>query len=682
MTDISFTGIDIGGTFTDAVMYKDGKFYIHKTLTTKQNPALGVIEALKNLPEGGFTLTHGSTLATNAVLERKGSKTALIATSGVQDILFTARQDRPALYEPEPRKKSPLVERQFCYGAPERTDSKGAILKPPDMEKVREYILEASKNGITSLAVCLLFSFKNDETEKKIKESASKLLDFVTISSEVLPEYREYERTSTTVLNAYISPILKTYITYLEQVIKEMGGVSFRIMESGGGIIPAAEAGRLGVRTILSGPAGGVAGAFHIAKQAGIDKIITLDMGGTSTDVSLCDGFIAETREGEIDGFPIRVPMVDIVTIGAGGGSIAFADEAGSLKTGPRSAGSDPGPAAFGKGTEPTVTDALVALGYLTPEDFQEKNVMVDKQRTEESLETVAVKLGLTKEQTADGIIKIALSHMEKALRVVSLERGYDPSSFTLIPFGGAGPIHSPSLAEALGINRILIPQYPGVLSALGMLLCDFRMDFTRTILLPVDKIDENKYREEFQSLYERVFEFLHRNKFANARLEFSFDARYRGQSFELNIPFGSAYCVPVEDGFRLPPLPEPDFTKVTSIFHNLHQIRYNFHRESETVEIVNFRLNLITGSTKPVVCEAEPVESTAEPETEREIIRVCDDDIVKVLIPVFSRENLKPGMKIPSPAIIRQYDTIIHIPENWNAVTDKWLNLIIEKKQ
>jgi N-methylhydantoinase A len=677
----AFFGIDIGGTFTDAVMYKEGKISVFKVLTDRTNPEKSVIEAVRHLSEGSFILTHGSTLATNAVLERKGAPTALIATQGMADILYIARQDRLNLYEPEPTKREPLVKRQLCFEASERVDSKGTILKPLDMDKIREILLKASKSGVRSLAVCLLFSFKNEIHEQQIKESAEKLLDFVTISSDVLPEYREYERTSTTVLNAYISPILAGYISRLEEKLREIGASDFRIMESGGGIIPAAEAGKLGVRTILSGPAGGVAGAFGIARQAGLHKIITLDMGGTSTDVSLCDGFIGETREGEIDGFPVRVPMVDIETIGAGGGSIAYIDEGGSLKVGPRSAGADPGPAAFGKGEEPTVTDAHIVLGFLDPDDFIEDKVIIDKQRAINAVEKIAQKLEISAEETAAGIIRIALSHMEKTLRIVSLERGYDPSLFTMVPFGGAGPVHAPFLADSLGIKKILIPRYPGVLSALGMLLCNFRMDFTKTEILPVKSLSDEKYEEVFGQLYKKVYEFINRNSFSGVNLEFSFDARYKGQSFELNIPFGNADCVLMEDGFRLPAMPSLNPEKIITDFHSLHQKRYSFFRDKETIEIVNFRINLTAGNIKPVF-ESIPAGS-GELETSGAVRRVILFDKEKpesMEIPVYLRDNLKADVVIPSPAIITQYDTTIFIPAGWNAITDKAGNLILEK--
>lgn len=681
-----YIGIDIGGTFTDAVFFIDQKIRTRKTLTDPENPASGVLKLVENYRGRKFTLTHGSTLATNAVLQRNGCKTAFLATEGFSDLLHLARQDRLQLYSFRQEKNRPLVPRDLCFEVPERVDFMGDILKPVDLETVREILLEISGKGVRSLAVCLLFSFKNPVHEQKILKSASGLLDFVCVSSDVLKEYREYERASTTVLNAYVSPILSNYIRDLDTELTRRGAVGFKIMESGGGIIPATEAGKLGVRTILSGPAGGVAGAFHIAKASGIEKIITLDMGGTSTDVSLCNGGITLTGEGEIDGFPIRTPMVDIVTIGAGGGSIARVDPGGVLKVGPESAGADPGPAAFGKSGKPTVTDAHLVLGTISVSDFLGGDFPVDRQLSIEAVNTIAQQLGVSLNRAAAGIIRVAVSHMEKAMRVVTLQRGHDPGEFTLVPFGGAGPLHAPYLAQYLGIEQILIPRYPGVLSALGMLLTDYRIDFTTSVLMEASKMNDLLHREILTELYRRAYSFLEKNYFESARFEISLDLRYRGQSFEIEVPVGSVTCPPDEMGFKLPHLLQVDFEKTAEKFHQLHNKKYGFSRKDELIEIVNYRVNLVGENPQVEFPEYKP--AGVDPEKAltgyRELIFPDVSDrgpsSGKVQAPVYSRENLLPQNRIDPPAVISQYDSTILVPRGWHAVVDRYLNLILKR--
>lgn len=674
----SFIGIDIGGTFTDAVIFQEGSLRVLKTATNHENPAGAVMELIKKFRKRNFTLTHGSTLATNAVLERKGEPTAFFATSGFKDMLTIGRQVRPRLYDLEQDGRIPLIPENLCYDVIERTDFMGDILTPLRKTQVKEYLEDLIEKKIRSLSVCLLFSYKNPDHERDIKIAAEGLPLFVSLSSEVLPQYREYERASTTTLNAYVSPILHRYISMLENRLDSAGCNGFRIMESNGGILPASEASSMGVRTLLSGPAGGVAGAFATGLNSGYPNVITLDMGGTSTDVALCEGEIGETTEGEIDGFPIALPMVDIVTIGAGGGSIARVDEGGVLKVGPHSAGADPGPACYGKGEDPTVTDAHLVLGTLSAKDFLGGEFKVDRDRAIKAVSGIAEKLNLTPEQAAAGIIKIAISHMERAMRVVTLERGKDPAGFTLIPFGGAGPVHAPFLAENLGINRILIPRHPGVLSAMGMLLCDYRLDFSQSLLKLWDRISEKEYFDTMQALYDRTVEHLDANSFQSVTFHHSYDVRYQGQSFEITIKGESTEC-PGEDGkFSLPQIPSFQKDAIIEAFHNAHHQRYGFARENEPVEIVNFRLKM-TGVTDKPMMEEKPLcdESPAEAFLEEREITTLEGDSLKV--PVFDRERLKPGNVLTAPAIVVQYDTTIFIPHTWNARIDGFDNIILE---
>ena len=678
---LSFVGIDIGGTFTDAVLFADGKLEVLKTATRHDDPAGAVMELVNQFNRRNFLLTHGSTLATNAVLERKGEPTAFFATEGFRDMLSIARQNRKELFNLDQDARKPLVPSDLCYDVPERIDFMGDILTPIRISRVKEYLEELIEKKIRSLSVCLLFSYKNPDHERDIKIAAEGLPMFVSISSEVIPQYREYERASTTTLNAYVSPILNRYISQLENLLKEAGGTGFKIMESNGGILPAMEASSMGVRTLLSGPAGGVAGAFKIAEASGYTDILTLDMGGTSTDVALCEGEPGETTEGEIDGFPIALPMVDIVTIGAGGGSIAKVDEGGVLKVGPQSAGADPGPACYGKGEEATVTDAHMVLGNLTEKDFLGGEFPVSKERAAEAVSRTAGKLNITREQAATGIIKIALSHMERVMRVVTLERGKDPGKFTLIPFGGAGSLHAPYLAKNLGMKKILIPQHPGVLSALGMLLCDFRMDFTQSVLKLSDRINEREYYETMEELYNRTVEYLDRNRFQEVIFHNSFDLRYKGQSFELNIK-GDSIELPGEEGrFSLPVIPQFNKEMLVEEFHNAHHQRYGFARDSEPVEIVNFRLKMVGTNEKPVL-EAKELYDESPEEAFMENRDIITLDGEELSIPAYDREKLKPGNVIPSPAVIVQYDTVILIPRLWIARIDEFENIILEMEK
>jgi len=674
----SFIGIDIGGTFTDAVLFTDGELKVMKTSTRPHDPASGVLELVRLLDKGDFILTHGSTLATNAVLERKGERTAFFTTSGFRDMLSIGRQDRKELYNLDQDVPKPLIPRDLCYGINERIDHMGDILTPINMEQVKEILVELMEKKVRSLSICLLFSYINPDHERDIQAVSGGLPLFVSISSDVLPQYREYERASTTTLNAYVSPILNRYIISLGSQLRGMGCIDFRIMESNGGILPAESASSLGVRTILSGPAGGVAGAFNVARNAGYSNIITLDMGGTSTDVSLCEGEIAETYESEIGGFPIALPAVDIITIGAGSGSIARIDPGGILKVGPESAGADPGPAAYGKGDLPTVTDAHLVLGTISPCDFLGGDFHVDRERSVEAISKLAEKLDITIEQCSAGIVRVAVSHMERALRVVSLERGRDPALFTLVPFGGAGPLHAPFMAEELGIKRILIPEYPGVLSAMGMLMCDFVMDFSRSVLQLADRISDMEYRDITGELYEKASAYLNTGNFSSVIFEHDYDLRYRGQSFEIKIPGMSVEC-PVEFGeFSLPDFPPFDPGNIVEKFHRQHKRRYGFQREEESVEIVNFRIKMTGIMEKPALeshplCDESPDEAFIE---EREITTL---DGEKITIPTYSRSKLKPGNKIKSPALVVQYDTTILIPEPWNGRVDEFGNIVLE---
>src|SRR5205823_2194886 len=473
------------GTFTDLVLLQEGEIRVHKVLSTPDDPSQAILQGLSDLGvrESLSTLVHGSTVATNAVLEHKGVRTGLITTAGFRDVLEIGRQTRPKLYDLKVQKEPPLVPRSLRLEVVERLNERGEVMTPLDEASLKAAIEHMQKENVEAIAICLLFSFTNPEHERKVAEAARSAGFYVSASSEVVPEFREYERTSTVVLNAYIGPLVDRYLAKLEEVLPK--NIPFRIMQSNGGSISSATARQEAARTLLSGPAAGVVGAAFVAEASGFKRAITIDIGGTSTDVALIDGAIAEATEGKIAGYPTRLPMIDIHTVGAGGGSIAWFDVGGALRVGPRSAGADPGPAAYGHGgTEPTVTDANVVLGRLLPEAFLGGAMSLDVEQAHKAVSNIAERLGVSLEEAALGIIRIVNANMEAAIRVISVERGYDPRHFLLVAFGGAGPLHACELAAALQIPRVPIPTVPGVLSALVMLAAEVIKDYVRTVMV------------------------------------------------------------------------------------------------------------------------------------------------------------------------------------------------------
>jgi len=525
-------GIDTGGTFTDFVVIRDGKIEIFKEHSTPKNPSLAILQGIARIAEGRTSeVIHGSTVATNALLERKGARTALITTEGFEDIIIIGRQTRRELYNIFVTRPAPLVSDELRLGIRERVLYDGSEEIPMDAGELASLAEKLKTKGIESAAVSLLFSFANPSHEKMVRDALRPLNIPVSLSSEILPEYREYERTSTTVINAYLAPRMSQYLRNLEAALQ---GPKLRVMQSNGGSVQAEAIADRPVRTIVSGPAGGVVGAFYLAQNCGYSKIITFDMGGTSTDVSLCDGDIKVTHESQVDGMPIGIPMIDIHTVGAGGGSIASLDPGGALRVGPESAGADPGPICYGKGSELTVTDANVLLGRLLPRFFLGGQASLATERIQpvmRSLKWTASWPSL--EAIAQGVVDVVNNNMEQAIRLVSVERGYDPREFTLFCFGGAAGLHAGHLARGLGIPRVVIPPFPGALSALGLLLADARRDYSQTLLTSA----AGAYTKVAQALGE-----LHTIGGADLRLEgfkrseirhLDFvDARYRGQSY------------------------------------------------------------------------------------------------------------------------------------------------------
>src|SRR5579859_1292093 len=658
-------GVDTGGTFTDIVLLQEGKMTVHKVLSTPDDPSRSIISGLQGSDalNGLRVLVHGSTVATNAVLERKGAMTGLITTAGFRDVLEIGRQTRPKLYDMRVQKIPPLVPRTRRLEVTERLNERGEVLIPLDESSVEAALKMLQEAGVEAVAISLLFSFANPEHEQQVAAFIRSTGLYVSASCEVLPEFREYERTSTVVLNAYVGPLIDRYLARLERTLPE--ACTLRIMQSNGGSISSAMARREAARTLLSGPAAGVVGAAFVAQASGYTRIITLDIGGTSTDVALVDEVMTETTEGKIGGYPTKLPMIDIHTVGAGGGSIAWFDAGGVLRVGPTSMGADPGPAAYGRGgQEATVTDAHVVLGRLLPEAFLSGSMQLEPERALAVVSRLAQRLETSEEEAASGIIRVVNANMEAAIRVISVERGCDPRHFTLVAFGGAGPLHACELAAALRIPRVLIPATPGVLSALGMLLADTLKDYVRTIMVPAEESQKlvNSTLAELEEIGRRD---LAREGIPAEQIviEPSLDLRYVGQSYELNIPF------------------EGDMVDASAAFHRAHERRFGYSDPNERIQVVNVRLKARGLNTYPALERQEVVANVSPtPAMMRRVVFASEERLTRQNIPIYERATLRPGASFSGPAIVTQYDTTTLIPPEWYARVDGVGNLIIER--
>lgn len=547
-------GIDTGGTFTDFVIWDGRRISTRKVRSTPEDPVRAILEVLGGLR--AREIVHGSTVATNAVLERQGARTAFVTTAGFEDLLALGRQNRPRLYDFFVLPRARLVPEEWTFGVGERTLYDGSIMQPVEPSEAEALACRLRELRIESVAVCLLHSYANGANELSL---AQQLDGFsLSLSHQLLPEYREFERAATTLVNAYISPLISRY---LERLRSELGSGSLRIFQSNGGSISADTASRSPIRTVLSGPAGGVLGAAAVAKAAGFERVITFDMGGTSTDVSVYDGKFSYTTESMLGDFPIRVPLLDIHSIGAGGGSIAYLDPAGTLRVGPRSAGARPGPICYGEGTEITVTDANLVLGRIDPERFLSGSMKLDVDRTHHYMSQFARRVSVAEPELAAFVVRVANSHMERAIRAVSVERGYDPRDFALLSFGGAGGQHACDLAAKLEIRTVIVPQHAGVLSALGMLAADCIRDYSQSVLgcdpEPVLGALERQAASEFadEGCSNGIFERL-------------IDMRYRGQSYEITLPYHER-----------------------SSFHEVHRRLYGYAHPEKEFEMVTARL-------------------------------------------------------------------------------------------
>jgi len=674
-------GIDSGGTFTDVVLFDDKKKSLHitKTPSTPANPAIGVINGIKRIlsqvgvrPEEIASLVHGTTVATNALLEYKGIRTALILTEGFKDILSIGRQDRPKLYDYFEKRPEPFIPRHLRFEVRERVLYKGEILRPLDEEKILSIIEELRRKGIKGIAVCLLHSYANPTHEKRIKELFKEQYPeaVVSTSHEILPEFREYERMSTTVINTYVMPIIDQYLQDLQKMMGEEGlTADLNVMQSNGGVMTSRSAGEKSVHTILSGPAGGVIGSLAIGNQIGLQNLITVDMGGTSFDICLIhDGKIHFTKESEIAGHPIKVPMIDIHTIGAGGGSIAWIDPGGLLRVGPQSAGAKPGPVCYRLGgQEPTVTDANLVLGKIDPDYYLGGEMSLDIEAAKQAIsDKIARPLKLLLEEAAEGIIKVINASMVRGIRKVSVEKGYDAREFSMICFGGGGPLHSLELAEELRIPTVVVPISPGVNSALGLLIADFRYDYSQTFLKKTQEINLDALSQGFKDMEAKAFQQMFEEKISRKDIVIlrSIEMRYFGQGYELEVP--------VPNG----PLTQRDLRRINESFHQIHRQLYGYASPHEATEFVYLRIAAIGMIPKPKFKKEK--DGDHKPARALKGKRKVFVQGKYASLPIYERTLLRPGDKIQGPAIIEQMDSTTFLSYGHRAQVDPYLNLLI----
>ena len=650
--------IDSGGTFTDCVYLDNGTIRILKIFSTPSDPASAVLQATESIAPATSRpeIRHGTTVGTNAMLERKGARVAFITTAGFEDTIAIGRQARTSIFNWFRSPLPSLVPRELRFGVEERVSAEGVVLQSPSEESLIELRERVRASRAEAIALSLLFAFANHENERRVAKALEPLGIPISVSHRILPEFREFERASTIVTNAYLAPKVSTYLHHLEQkVAAGYRAGSLQVMQSSGGIIAAPIAAEEPVRTVLSGPAGGVIGAYHIGRLAGFDRLIGFDMGGTSTDVSLMDasrGGPQNTSDATVSEMPISVPMLDIHTVGAGGGSIAQFDEGGALRVGPESAGSVPGPICYGQGERPTVTDANLALGRLDPDLFLGSTVRLNDSRVVHLMEAARGEIESI-EKFASGILLVAETAMEKAIRVISIERGYDTREFTFVCFGGAGPLHACSVARSLRIPRVLVPIMPGALSAIGILLADIVRDYSRTVMLR--ESDEDRIPFHLDELRQIALDELKAQNL-EGELSYSLDVRYEGQGYELNLLYSADYL---------------------ERFHDLHNQRYGYSNRGTPVEIVNLRVR-VTVKNDPVHLPQQ----TEEPGDGSQAIlktRCIYFDGTWLQSYVYQRDLLRAGDCFQGPALITEYSATTLLPPDFTARVDRYGNLILE---
>jgi N-methylhydantoinase A len=658
-------GVDVGGTFTDLVALVDGRLVTAKVPSTPRDQSEGVLRALDRAgvaPDAVAAFAHGSTVATNALLERRGARTALVTTEGFRDVIEIGRQQRPALYDLARDRPPPLVPRRLRFTVRERMGPAGPLL-PLDEASLAAAVEAVAGAGVEAVAVCLLFSFLYPEHERRVGEALRAALGgvAVSLSSEVLPEVREYERFSTTVADAYLTPRLASDLERLAKQVRERGFPAPLVMQSSGGVVGIDRAARHAASCVLSGPAGGVVGAAWVAGLSGHRDLLTFDMGGTSTDVAaVLDGNVQTTTESVIAGVPIKLPMVDVHSVSAGGGSIARMDEGGALRVGPHSAGADPGPAAYGLGGEDaTVTDANLVLGYLADGTVLggPDGVTLRWELAERALRTLGERLGQDAVAAALGVVRVANAEMIRALRVISVERGIDPRELVLLAFGGAGGMHACALAEELGMSRVVLPRAAGVLSALGLAISDLRRDYVFSLPGNLDEVSP----DDLEAGYRRL-ERLAAGDLDQPALERLADLRYRGQSFELTVAFTTLE----ELGAR---------------FHVEHARRYGYRMDDEPVELVSLRLLASQAVAKPTL---RPERATAgDPgEAAAPTLRRVNLDGEWEEVPVLSGDGLAPGATLAGPVVVEYPESTVVVRAGWGGVVDQVGSLELERSR
>jgi N-methylhydantoinase A len=647
--------IDTGGTFTDCVYRARGVLHVVKLPSTPDDPSRAILEAVARIADEMqatlIEVRHGTTVATNALLERKGARVAFVTTAGFEDTLALARQARPSLYDWNVHRPTPLA--AACFGVDERVSAEGKVLRAPSEKSLTELRRQIEHAGAESIAISLLFSFAHPAHEKAVAAALKDLGLPLSLSHEILPEFREYERAATVTLNAYLAPKMQGYLRGLGRTLAARGA-ALQVMQSSGGILSAEAAAREPVRTILSGPAGGVMGALSVARTAGIDRVLSFDMGGTSTDVAMLDaGREPETSvEGEVAGMPVRVPMLDIHTAGAGGGSLAWIDAAGALQVGPQSAGADPGPACYGRGKGATVTDANVVLGRLPAQHFLGGAIKLNEARAREAVERVrAAGKFASLEAAAEGTVRVANVRMESALRRVSVERGHNPHDFALLAFGGAGPLHACALAQVLGMKKVVIPPVPGALSALGILDADVRREFSRTVMLPPES---KKIAGVFRALEQEARETF-RAEGSKPRLSRWTDVRYQGQGFELRVEWGK---------------------DAVDRFHQLHAQRYGYADRARRVEVVTLRVQAHVPTMRPRILRQPEVRGNARAAL-IEKHRVFEDGRWRPSA-IYERSRMKAGDRVAGPEVIVELSATTYVATGWSATVDVFGNLIL----
>ncbi len=654
-------GVDVGGTFTDLVALVDGSVVTAKVPSTPRDQSEGMVRALTEAELASADVAHvphfahGTTVATNALLERRGARTALVTTEGFRDVIEIGRQDRASLYDLTAPHPAPLVPRELRFTVIERMGPAGVLVPLEDHEAGR-VVDELRAAGVEAVAVCLLFGFLHPQHERLLGAAIRDGIPgvHVSLSSEVLPEFREYERFSTTVANAYLAPVLSGYLHGVERRLEGSKMPTPMVMQSSGGVLSIEDAAEHAAACVLSGPAGGVVGAARVAHAAGYANVLTFDMGGTSTDVaSVVEGTVGTTTEAVVGGVPIKLPMVDVHSVSAGGGSIAWVDQGGALRVGPRSAGAQPGPAAYGSGgEEPTVTDASLVLGHLADGARLGGDVVLQRELAENAVARIARELGIDVDAAAEGIVEVASTEMVRALRVISVQRGLDPRDFALVAFGGAGPMHACALADELGVSTVLVPRAGGVLSALGLAISDARRDYAAPILSEVGNLEPERLRVAFDELQQLAEGDLGTDRYLPAA-----DLRYRGQSYELTVE-------------------ADDVAALEERFHALHEQRYGYRMDDEPVEVVSVRLTAVADAD-PTELPEEPGPLEASTDPPHRTVRFGGNWIDT---PVWDRDQLGRGSRIVGPAVVELRESTCVVRPGWEGTIDATGSIVLER--